>query len=114
MSKPYHLTVADSLKKLPAPDGKRFVTLLERGTMSVELYAPEQVDHQTPHDQDELYIVASGEGWFVNGNQRHRFGPGDVLFVPAGREHRFEEFTSDFATWVVFYGVKGGEVPDEQ
>jgi mannose-6-phosphate isomerase-like protein (cupin superfamily) len=33
----------------------------------------------------------------------------DVLFVPAGVEHRFENFTDDFTTWVIFYGQKGGE-----
>ena len=30
--------------------------------------------------------------------------PGDLIFVPAGREHRFLEFTEDFKTWVVFFG----------
>ena len=37
------------------------------------------------------------------------FGPGDLLFVPAGVEHRFEEFSDDLAVWVVFYGPDGGE-----
>ena len=37
------------------------------------------------------------------------FKENDVLFVPAGIEHRFENFTDDFATWVIFYGEKGGE-----
>jgi mannose-6-phosphate isomerase-like protein (cupin superfamily) len=40
---------------------------------------------------------------------RHAFGPGDVLFVPAGVEHHFENFTDDLATWVIFYGPEGGE-----
>jgi len=35
--------------------------------------------------------------------------PGDLLFVPAGIVHRFEDFTDDFATWVMFYGPEGGE-----
>jgi mannose-6-phosphate isomerase-like protein (cupin superfamily) len=38
------------------------------------------------------------------------FGPGDVLFVPAHQEHRFEQFTEDLALWVLFYGPQGGEV----
>jgi hypothetical protein len=29
--------------------------------------------------------------------------------VPAGVEHRFEEFSGDFGTWVIFYGPEGGE-----
>jgi len=24
-------------------------------------------------------------------------------------DHRFENFTDDFATWVIFYGEEGGE-----
>ena len=34
---------------------------------------------------------------------------GDVLFVRAGAEHRFYDFTPDFETWVIFWGPKGGE-----
>ena len=50
-----------------------------------------------------------GGGWFRNGDERVAFGPGDVLFVPAHRTHRFEEFTEDLAVWVFFYGPQGGE-----
>jgi mannose-6-phosphate isomerase-like protein (cupin superfamily) len=46
---------------------------------------------------------------FLNGNTRHAFGPGDLLFVPAGVVHRFEDFTDDLAVWVIFYGPEGGE-----
>jgi mannose-6-phosphate isomerase-like protein (cupin superfamily) len=60
-------------------------------------------------------VVLRGSGWFVNGPSRDRFGPGDVLFVPAGTVHRFEGFTDDLQVWVVFYGPQGGEqlVTDE-
>ena len=37
------------------------------------------------------------------------FGPGDVLFVPARSEHRFEDFSDDLGLWVVFWGPAGGE-----
>jgi mannose-6-phosphate isomerase-like protein (cupin superfamily) len=75
----------------------------------VKYYAPRGRDEQTPHTRDELYFVARGRGTFVNGNEEHPFGVGDVLFVPAGVEHRFENFTDDFGTWVIFYGPEGGE-----
>lgn len=105
------VTVAEAARLLPGPGGERFARVLEHGSMEVELYAPRGVDGQTPHSRDELYIVARGSGTFVNGEQRHAFGVGDVLFVPAGEIHRFEDFTEDFATWVVFYGPEGGEAP---
>ena len=78
--------------------------------MLLELYAPRGEDDQRPHDQDELYFVTSGSGVFVRDGERFPFVAGDALFVAAGVEHRFEEFTDDFETWVVFYGPEGGEV----
>ncbi|MCF8247733.1 MAG: cupin domain-containing protein [Saprospiraceae bacterium] len=85
------------------PDGKPFVTLLEDGRMYVEVYQPKKFDLQKPHDQDEIYVVISGSGTFFNNGERRPFAAGDLLFVPAGVEHRFEDFTDGFATWVVFY-----------
>ena len=107
------ITLAAARQQLPqpTPDALRFATLLQHGTMSVEIYAPVGHDAQTPHRQDELYLVIAGHGTFRNGAERHPFGPGDVLFVPAGVEHRFEEFSADFETWVIFYGPEGGEHP---
>lgn len=106
---PYRLTVPEALARLPGPDGERYVELFRHGTLSVELYAPRGQDPQSPHTRDEVYVVISGEGEFVNGADRHPFGPGDVLFVPAGVTHRFEEFSDDLAVWVFFYGPEGGE-----
>ena len=83
--------------------------LLRHGTMSVGLYTPKEIDKQSPHDQDEVYIVASGSGVFALGNERREIGPGDAFFVGAGVRHRFDEFSDDLAVWVVFYGPSGGE-----
>ena len=83
--------------------------MLRHGTMSVGLYTPREADKQAPHDQDEVYIVASGSGVFALGSQRMSFGPGDTFFVGAGARHRFEDFSDDLAVWVVFYGPNGGE-----
>ena len=85
----WHGTVTEALERLPGPGGARFAELFEHGTLLVEIYAPRGRDPQQPHTRDELYVVASGSGQFVNGDMRHPFGPGDVLFVPAGVVHRF-------------------------
>lgn len=106
------ITLEEAAAQLP-DSPLRFVTLLRRGSLSVELYAPRGHDPQQPHKQDELYVVVAGSGEFINGDERHPFGPGDVLFVPAGVEHRFENFSADFQTWVIFYGPEGGEQVDE-
>jgi mannose-6-phosphate isomerase-like protein (cupin superfamily) len=104
-----HVTLAQALAGLGGPENKTFAEVLGHGSLSIEIYAPRGVDPQTPHRRDELYVVVSGRGEFVNGPDRHPFEPGDVLFVPAGVVHRFENFSDDFVTWVVFYGPDGGE-----
>jgi hypothetical protein len=81
----------------------------EHGTLQVKMYRPTGQDLQNPHTRDEIYVIARGSGIFLNGADRHSFQTGDVLFVPAGVVHRFEEFTADFCTWVMFYGPEGGE-----
>jgi mannose-6-phosphate isomerase-like protein (cupin superfamily) len=58
-----------------------------------------------------VYVVVRGKGVLSHDGQRDRFEPGDLLFVAAGTEHRFEDFTEDLTVWVVFYGLRGGEVP---
>lgn len=98
------ITVADALARIPGPQGERFVEMLRYGSLEIELYAPRDSDPQTPHTRDEVYVVIRGRGVFVSGPRRERFGPGDVLFVPAGRAHRFEDFTDDLAAWVIFCG----------
>ena len=103
------LRVTDALAKLPAPDGKRFATIFEHGSLAVEIYAPRDHDPQQPHTRDEVYFVASGSGEYVCGASRLAFGPTDLLFAAAGVAHRFENFSDDLAVWVLFYGPEGGE-----
>lgn len=93
------------LAKIESP----FLTVFEHGTLSIEVYKPEKVDVQQPHSRDEAYVIISGNGEFLNDGVRTEVETGDFLFVPAGIEHRFENFTDDFSTWVVFYGPEGGE-----
>ena len=91
------------------PEGVPFARALAHGSMSVEIYAPVGVDRQTPHQQDELYFIRSGTATLVVEGQRTHCEPGTVHFVPALAEHRFETFSADFTTWVVFWGPAGGE-----
>ncbi|MCI0339431.1 MAG: cupin domain-containing protein [Acidobacteria bacterium] len=104
-----HLRVADALSHLTDPEGIRSVVLFEHGSLQVKMYAPRDHDPQRPHSRDEIYVVAQGGGVFFNGTTRRKFRAGDLIFAPAGNEHRFEEFTEDFAVWVMFYGPDGGE-----
>ncbi len=102
------ISLQEALHKLQAI-GKEFIPLYNRGSLTIEIYKPDKIDKQDIHDKDEVYIIISGQGEFINGGVTTTFSPGDFLFVPAGVDHRFVNFTEDFATWVIFYGPQGGE-----
>ena len=104
------ITLSEALDRLPGPQGEHSVALFEHGSLVVKLYAPRGNDPQTPHSRDEVYVVAHGNGEFVCRETRQAFAPHDILFAAAGVEHRFENFSDDFAVWVFFYGPEGGEV----
>ena len=98
---------AEAVAKLPLPDGRRSMFIVDDPNLALKLYAPRGTDPQTPHTRDEIYIIASGTGDFViaaEGGGATSFAPGDVLFAAAGVPHRFENFSDDFSTWVMFYG----------
>jgi mannose-6-phosphate isomerase-like protein (cupin superfamily) len=103
-------TIEKALQLVAESADKAYGVLLSRGTLELGYYKPDTVDPQQPHTQDEIYIVQSGSGYFVLGEERAPFAQGEALFVPAGMMHRFEDFSDDFAAWVIFYGPQGGEI----
>jgi mannose-6-phosphate isomerase-like protein (cupin superfamily) len=105
------LTIKNSLEKLSG-HREKFINLFRHGSLEVEIYKPEKVDLQKPHSRDEVYVIATGAGEFQCETEIQPVEKGDVLFVAAGVEHRFLNFTPDFSTWVFFYGPEGGEKSD--
>ena len=89
---------------LPLRGGRLSSLQFEGDGIEIRHYAPRGEDRQIPHDRDEFYFVISGTGSYERGGERVSFGPGDMLFAAAGEDHRFLDFSADFATWVLFYG----------
>ncbi|GAC1309145.1 MAG: hypothetical protein NVSMB10_16010 [Steroidobacteraceae bacterium] len=108
-------TAEEILARLPGPitalwpTGEPFSVALRHGSMSVELFAPRDIDVQTPHDQDELYFVYKGAATAWIAEDCLKISAGSAFFVPAHVAHRFGDMTPDFSVWVVFWGPSGGE-----
>lgn len=105
----FKVSAEEALIKLLEENEFPFTVVMKHGTMTIEYFAPQERDTQTPHRQDEIYVITSGHSSFYRNGERVKCKKGDVLFVPAGMEHYFENFSDDFATWVIFYGPDGGE-----
>ena len=90
-------------EKFPAPRAsyREFLRLL---SMSCGVYSLPAGAHdpQVPHDEDEIYYVVSGEGRIRVGPEEQPVGPGTIVFVPKGVEHKFHSITVDLVILVVF------------
>ena len=67
-------------------------------------------DLQGPHDEDEVYFVASGRGRLRVGDEDREVSAGSVLYVGATSEHSFFEIEEDM-TLLVFFATGGPEEP---
>ena len=94
----------DGLEASRSAAGELYHEFLRKDSMSAGLYVlrAREDDPQRPHGQDELYYVISGRGRFRTENTDRPVGPGSVLFVEAGAEHRFHSITQDLSVLVVF------------
>ena len=59
-------------------------------------------DPQSPHTEDELYVVMSGNGRIVVGDEVAPVGRGSVVFVAAGVPHRFHDIAQRLEILVLF------------
>ena len=105
----YVLSAAAVAGRLP-DDPAAYAKVFSRPGIDVGFYVLTGPDPQQPHRRPELYLVAEGSGVFEHGGRSTPFGPGDLIFVPAGEPHRFTGFGARMATWVVFYEDR----PDEE
>jgi mannose-6-phosphate isomerase-like protein (cupin superfamily) len=69
MKLPWHATTRDAAAA-PLPEGRRSAEIFHHGSLEVRWYAPRGSDPQTPHDRDEIYVVAGGRAAFVRGGAR--------------------------------------------
>ncbi len=86
-----------------------FVEQHRTDAMSVGTYSIPAggLDDQRPHTEDEIYVVTAGSARLVTPSGEAGVRPGDVVFVPAGEQHRFVDVTEDLALLVVFAPAYG-------
>jgi mannose-6-phosphate isomerase-like protein (cupin superfamily) len=90
-----------------------YVEFLRRRGMSVGLYrlSVGAEDRQHPHAADEMYLVLRGRGTLRVHDQDLEVGPGSVVSVDHGTDHRFVDVVEDLHLMVVFAPP---ESPDDE
>lgn len=103
-----NVSLEEALKDLPDaptsrwPFGTYDREFFRKDGFSASIFAPRGQDFQSPHDDDELYMIVSGRGKLEVGEEVVEFEPGHMIYVPAKLPHRFIDPADDLAAWVVF------------
>ena len=79
--------------------------VFSKGSLQLRYYEPGNIDHQVPHDQEELYIVISGTAELDHGGRKICCNPGDSIFVSKDEIHKFVNISNDFSVWVIYFNA---------
>ena len=87
-----------------ATAGKLYHEFVTVPDLSAGLYVLDAgaTDPQSPHTEDELYVVMAGRGRIVVGDETRPVVPGSVVFVAAGVPHRFVDIEERLVIVVMF------------
>jgi mannose-6-phosphate isomerase-like protein (cupin superfamily) len=102
-------TTVETIEAARGAAERRYVEFLRVPELSAGLYVlePGSADPQSPHSEDEVYVVVRGRCGFLAGGQQREIGAGAVLFVPARMEHRFLDIRERLEA-LVFFGPAEG------
>jgi mannose-6-phosphate isomerase-like protein (cupin superfamily) len=94
----------DELEAARAESGRLYHEFISVPDLSGGLYVLEAgaTDPQSPHTEDELYIVMSGRANVRVGDEVRAIKTGSVVFVGAGVEHRFHDIEERLVLLVMF------------
>lgn len=86
-----------------------FLEFLNVGTLSAGIYELDAgtADPQRPHTEAEIYYVLDGRGQIRVGDEDRTLGPGSIVFVEAGIEHRFHSILERLTLLVIFAPARG-------
>ena len=94
----------ESLVERQTASGAPYLEFLRVPDLSFGLYVLEAgaTDRQSPHTEDEVYVIVEGKARLRMGSDDPEVGPGSVAFVAAGIEHRFHDIVERLVILVAF------------
>ena len=96
--------VTDPPTLLAEQGGATYREVLRAPALSLGLFALEVggEDTQSPHEQDEVYVVVEGTAVLDVAGERTPVSSGSAAYVPARVPHRFLDVSADLRVMVVF------------
>jgi len=81
-----------------------YLEFLRRRSMSMGIYVlpAGSEDPQQPHQEDEVYLILSGEATLQVANKDQQVTKGSLIFIPAFMPHHFHSIHEDLQVLVFF------------
>lgn len=97
----FHL---DALTAAQAESGRLYYEFLRRPEMSAGIYALPAggTDPQSPHLEDELYVILKGRAQITVDGTRYPVKAGSLVYVAAHAAHKFHDIEEDLEILVIF------------
>jgi mannose-6-phosphate isomerase-like protein (cupin superfamily) len=94
----------DELEAARVDSGRLYHEFISVPDLSGGLYVLDAgaTDPQSPHTEDELYVVMSGRARITVGDDVRSIQTGSVVFVAAGVDHRFHDIEERLVLLVMF------------
>ena len=94
----------DALVKEHASLGKLYLEFLHVPSLSMGLYVLPAggTDPQTPHTEDEVYYIVSGEAVISVSEEERAVRSGSIIYIAANVPHRFHTIRSELRVLVFF------------
>jgi mannose-6-phosphate isomerase-like protein (cupin superfamily) len=94
----------DELEAARAASGRLYHEFISVPDLSGGLYVLDAgaTDPQSPHTEDELYVVMSGKAKVRVGDEVRPIQPGSVIFVAADVAHQFHDIEERLVLLVMF------------
>ncbi len=82
----------------------RYLEFLRVPDLSMGLYVLKAgaADTQSPHDEDEIYVVASGRAKVRVGEEDRVVQPGSIVYVAKHVPHKFHDISEELRLLVFF------------
>ena len=99
----------DELLHVRAAADRPYLEFQRSADLSTGLYVLPTggTDRQQPHGEDEVYLVLAGRAKITVGLAERTVGPGSVVFVAAGVDHRFHDILEELRLLVAFGPAEG-------
>ena len=94
----------NQLKQEHSTTNELYLEFLRETSMSIGLYILPAggVDPQSPHNEDEVYLILNGRGQIMVDGEDRPVQKGSIVFVGKHIEHRFHSIEEDLEILVFF------------